>query len=318
MDLDDLRAESAKRGVSEPTWGRVAEYAYQKIDAVLGALGQPKSIPAYKPFNAEGEEFLHNYMGMAGVPVEIVPQFPTDGNMVLLTEAAAADPDIIAKMKEHLKKGGDIVVTSGFYAAMQDKGIKGIFEMQVTGRKATIDTVVTAGPFGNRGPSLKTDTPITIPIFTYFTNDSWEMISTLEYGNGWPLLHHSVYSEGNIYVWVIPDNHSHLYALPDKALDLIRKTASRDLGVYMEGPSQVAFFNYDNGTFAVHSFHDTPVEVSFVLEKGNALSDIASKETLNGEKRNFTPVNGHPRENRQETVVKVTIPPHSFRAFRIQ
>ena len=85
----------------------------------------------------------------------------------------------------------------------------------------------------------------------------------------------------------------------------------------MEGPSQVAFFNYDNGTFAVHSFQDTPVEVSFVLDKGSGISDIASGEKMNGEKRNFTPVNGHPRENRQETVVKVTIPPHSFRAFRM-
>ncbi|MBQ9499736.1 MAG: hypothetical protein IJR56_06510 [Bacteroidaceae bacterium] len=318
LNLDDLRAESARRGVTEPTWGRVAEYAYQKIDAVLGALGQPKSIPAYKPYNAEGEEFLHNYMGMAGLPVEIVPEFPTEGNMVLLTEAAAADKDILAKMKAHLKKGGDIVVTSGFYAAMQDRGIKGIFEMQATGRKATIDTVVTAGPFGNRGAALKTDVPMTIPIFTYFTNDSWEMISTLDYGNGWPLLHHSVYSEGNVYVWVIPDNHSHLYALPAPALNLIRKTASQGMDVYMEGPSQVAMFHYDNGTFAVHSFHNEPVEVSFVLSRGNALSDIASGQRISGEKRAFTPVNGHPREDRQETVVKVTIPPHSFRAFSIQ
>ena len=318
LNLDDLRAESARRGVTEPTWGRVAEYAYQKIDAVLGALGQPKSIPAYKPYNAEGEEFLHNYMGMAGLPVEIVPEFPTEGNMVLLTEAAAADKDILAKMKAHLKKGGDIVVTSGFYAAMQDRGIKGIFEMQTTGRKATIDTVVTAGPFGNRGAALKTDVPMTIPIFTYFTNDSWEMISTLDYGNGWPLLHHSVYSEGNVYVWVIPDNHSHLYALPAPALNLIRKTASQGMDVYMEGPSQVAMFHYDNGTFAVHSFHNEPVEVSFVLSRGNALSDIASGQRISGEKRAFTPVNGHSREDRQDTVVKVTIPPHSFRAFRIQ
>ncbi|MBQ9882949.1 MAG: hypothetical protein IJM43_00675, partial [Bacteroidaceae bacterium] len=98
----------------------------------------------------------------------------------------------------------------------------------------------------------------------------------------------------------------------------IRKTASRDLEVYMEGPSQVSFFNYDNGTFAVHSFHNEPVEVSFVLTQGNNLSDIASDAQINGEKRAFTPVNGHPREDRQETVVKVTVPPHSFRAFRIQ
>ena len=318
LDLDDLRAESARRGVTEPTWGRVAEYAYRKVDAVLGALGTPRGIPAYKPFNAEGEEFLHNYMGMAGVPVEIVPEFPSSGSMVILTEAAAADPEILAKMKAFMKRGGDVIVTSGFYTALQDKGIKGIFEMQATGRKALIDTVVTAGPFGNRGPAQRTAVPMTIPIFTYFTNDSWEMISTLDYGNGWPLLHHSVYSEGNIYVWIIPDNHSHLYALPAPALNLIRKTASQGMDVSMEGPAQVALFTYDNATFAAHSFHDTPVEVSFVLARGTVLEDIATGETIAGTARPYTPVNGHPRENRQESVVKVTLPPHSFRAFHIR
>jgi hypothetical protein len=314
LNLDDLKAESARRGVSEPTWGRVAQYAYDKIDPILGKLGNPKGIPAYKPFNAEGEEFLHNYMGMAGVPVEIVPEFPKDGKALILTEAAAADPDILAKMKAFIKKGGDIVVTSGFYKAMQDKGIKGIFEMVVTDRKADIETVVVQGGYGPG--RFKTDVPIKIPVLTYFTNDSWELITTLDYGNGWPLLHHSVYSEGNIYVWTIPDNFSHLYALPAQALNLIRKTASPGMDVYMEGPSQVALFTYDNGTFVAHSFRDTPVEVSFAV-KGGKVTDLESGKALEGSRRPVSPVNGHPRTNEQELVVRTVIPPHSFRAFKI-
>ena len=313
LDLEDLRAESAKRGVSEPTWGRVAQYAYDKIDPILGKLGTPKGIPSYKPFNAEGEEFLHNYLGMAGIPIEIVPEFPTQGKALILTEAAAADAGIISKMKAFLKAGGDIMVTSGFYKAMQDKGIKGIFEMVVTDRKADIQTVVVQG---NGGGTFTTEVPVKIPVLTYFTNDSWELITTLDYGNGWPLLHHSVYSEGNIYVLTIPDNFSHLYAYPAAALNLIRKTASPGMDVYMEGPSQVSLFTYDNGTFVAHSFQDKPVEVSFVV-KGKQVADIESGKVLEGTTRRENPVNGHPRTNAQETVVKVTIPPHSFRAFKI-
>ena len=313
LDLEDLKAGSAKRGVSEPTWGRVAQYAYDKIDPILGELGNPKGIPAYKPYNAEGEEFLHNYLGMAGIPAEIVPEFPREGKAVILTEAAAADKDILAKMKDFLRKGGDIIVTSGFYKAMQDKGIKGIFEMVVTDRKADIKTVVVQGFGGGR---FQTDVPIKIPVLTYFTNDSWELITTLDYGNGWPLLHHSVYSEGNVYVLTIPDNFSHLYAYPAPALNLIRKTASPGMEVYMEGPSQVALFTYDNGTFVAHSFQDKPVEVSFVF-RGKLLTDIGSGEKIDGAARPVVPVNGHPRTGAQETVVKVTLPPHSFRAFKI-
>ena len=217
-------------------------------------------------------------------------------------------------MKAFLKKGGDIVVTSGFYKAMQDKGIKGIFEMVVTDRKADIETVVVQGGYGPG--RFKTDVPIKIPVLTYFTNDSWELITTLDYGNGWPLLHHSVYSEGNIYVWTIPDNFSHLYALPAQALNLIRKTASPGMDVYMEGPSQVALFTYDNGTFVAHSFRDTPVEVSFAV-KGGKVTDLESGKALEGSRRPVSPVNGHPRTNEQELVVRTVIPPHSFRAFKI-
>ncbi|MBP5334318.1 MAG: hypothetical protein J6Y61_00835, partial [Bacteroidales bacterium] len=100
------------------------------------------------------------------------------------------------------------------------------------------------------------------------------------------------------------------------ALNLIRKTASPGMDVYMEGPSQVSLFTYDNGTFVAHSFHDKPVDVSFVV-KGKQVADIESGKVLEGTTRRENPVNGHPRTNAQETVVKVTIPPHSFRAFKI-
>lgn len=88
------------------------------------------------------------------------------------------------------------------------------------------------------------------------------------------------------------------------------------MDVYLEGPSQVALFTYDNGTFVAHSFRDEPVEVSFVFQ-GKTLTDLDSGKRLDGMTRPVVPVNGHPRSGAQETVVKVTVPPHSFRAFQV-
>jgi len=79
---------------------------------------------------------------------------------------------------------------------------------------------------------------------------------------------------------------------------------------------QVALFTYDNGTFVAHSFRDKPVEVSFVI-KGKQLTDISDGKKLDGTTRIVSPVNGHPRTGEQELVVKTVIPPHSFRAFKI-
>lgn len=315
LDVQEMKAESAKRGIDKPTWGRVAEYAYEQVDKVLDKLGKPDGIKAYKPFHSLGEEFLHNYMGMAGVPVEIVPEFPEDEQLVLLTECAKYDPEILTKMKKHMKKGGDVVVTSGFYRAMQDKGIKDIFEMVATDRKADIDTVIVSGGYGRTYGPAKTDVTIKIPVFTYFTNDSWEDITTLSYGNGWPLLQHSVYSNGSIYVWIIPENFSHLYALPAPALNRLRAVVSRDMDVYMEGPSQVALFTYDNDTFVVHSFHDVPVEINLVTKESKGLTDILTGENMPGTARRSERINGRPQY--EANTVTVTIPPHSFRSFKI-
>lgn len=315
LDIKELKQESAQRGISQPTWGRIADYAYEKIDPLLSKLGCPKGIKAYKPFNSSGDDFLHNYMGMVGIPVEIVPEFPDDEQLVILTECAKEDPDILTKMKSLMKRGGDVVVTSGFYRAMQDKGVKDIFEMVATDRKADIDTVIVSGGYG-RGQNIgKTATSVKIPVFTYYTNDSWEDITTLSYGNGWPLLQHSVYSEGNIYVWVIPDNFSHLYALPENALNRLRAIISRTADVYLEGPSQVALMTYDNETFVVHSFHHEPVTISLVTRNQKGLVDLLSGEVYKGEKKLSQKING--RESFETNTVTITIPPHSFRGFKL-
>jgi len=315
LDMNDLKAQSARRGIEKPTWGRVADYAYEKIDPLLSKLGTPKGIKAYKPYNSLGDDFLHNYMGMIGIPVEIVPEFPENEEIVILTECAKNDPQILTKMKQMMKRGGDVVVTSGFYRAMQDKGIKDIFEMVATDRKADIDTVIVSGGYGFGRNMGRTAVPVKIPVFTYFTNDSWEDITTLSYGNGWPLLQHSVYSQGNIYVWVIPDNFSHLYALPENALNRLRAILSRTTDVCLEGPSQVALLTYDNGTFVVHSFHHETVTVGLVTKNSKGLRDLTTGEVLKGEKGMSQKING--RKSFDTNVVKITIPPHSFRGFAL-
>lgn len=315
LNMQEMKQESARRGIENPTWGRIAEYSYDQVDKVLGELGTPKGIKAYKPFQSEGEDFLHNYMGMAGVPIEIVPQFPVDENVVIITECCKYDLEIIDKMKAFMKKGGDVIVTSGFYRAMQDKGIKHIFEMTATDRSADIDTVVVSGGYGRTVGYTPTAVPVRIPVFMYHTNDSWEDVTGLNYGNGWPLLQHSVYSNGNIFVWVIPDNFNHLYALPAVALNRIRAVASRDMEVQLEAPSQVALLTYDNHTFAVHNFHNETLEVKCVVRHSKGITDLMSGEKLKGEYRKSEKVVDRPIEDVE--VITVRLAPHSFRAFRI-
>lgn len=290
-----------------PRWCELARESFTAVDPLLGKLGNPKGIKAYKPFHSEGEDFLHNYMGMAGLPVEIVPTFPAGEPVIILTECAKYDPEILTKMKEYIRRGGNCIVTSGFYRAMQDRGIKQIFEMTVTERSADIDTVSVSGLWGRQN-QFATRVPIRIPCLMYHTNDSWEFVTGLDYDNGWPLFHHSVYGDGNIYVWTIPDNYSHLYALPAEALDRIRQVASTGMPVRLMAPSQVALFTYDNGTFVVHNINTHPVSIKLAI-KGQSLTDLTTGQKL--------PAQVITTGKEQERVVEITLNANSFQGFKI-
>ncbi len=64
---------------SEATTGHVAGYALEQLDTFLDKLGKPIGIPAYRPPHAIGEEFLHDYLGMIGIPIDLHPAFPETG-----------------------------------------------------------------------------------------------------------------------------------------------------------------------------------------------------------------------------------------------
>src|SRR3990170_3727778 len=72
-------------------WGTAANSALELVDAVLGELGKPVGVASYRPPHATGEDFLHNYIGNLGIPIELYPAFPSNAATILLTESAAAN-----------------------------------------------------------------------------------------------------------------------------------------------------------------------------------------------------------------------------------
>src|SRR5690606_21873475 len=67
----------------------IAGYSLEQVDGFLGELGRPIGLWSYRPPHADGEDFLHNYLGMVGIPIELTPTFPSQADVVLLTQGAA-------------------------------------------------------------------------------------------------------------------------------------------------------------------------------------------------------------------------------------
>jgi hypothetical protein len=300
--------------VTPSTMARPAGYSFELVDKFLGQLGNPVGVKSYKPYHSTGEDFLQNYIGMCGIPMDLLPEFPAEANVIFLTESAKFDNGIVAKIKKQLVDGKIVVITSGFYKALQGKGIEDIVELRIGDEKARTKQ------FQRRwSPVYESKKEIIIPQIKYLTNDSWEEISCLASGVGYPILHSADYAGGKLYVLTIPDNYGDLYNLPAEILTQIRDVLAREMYVRLDGPAQVAMFVYDNDTFIVESFRDEPVDVKIVADRRiNKLQDILSGEELTGDGVVTQPRWGGRAAVPDKTVFKITIKPHSFRVFKCE
>jgi hypothetical protein len=256
---------------------------------------------------------------MCGIPMDLLPEFPAEANMIFLTESAKFDKEIVAKIKKQLVDGKTVVITSGLYKALQGKGIEDIVELRIGDEKAVTKQFWRRRDFwGRSGKVYESKSPIVIPEIKYLTNDSWEEISCLTSGIGYPILHSADYANSRLYILTIPDNYGDLYNLPAEILTQIRDVLAKEMYVRLDGPSQVAMFVYDNDTFIVESFLPEGVDVKIMADKRiSKLSDILTGEELSGEAVSTQPRRfGQGPSAPDKTAFKMTIKPHSFRVFK--
>ena len=315
--MPDLNKWSANGGTAGPAnYAAVAGYSLSEVNAVLGKLGKPIGIASYKPYQSTGEDFLSNYLGMIGIPIEMVPEFPEDAKTVLLTEDAKFDPQIVSKIKAHLEKGGTVVITTGLLKALQGNGpnqIGQIAEISTTGNVLNADHY--QGFFGMGGGALPHD--ILVPEVSFMTNDAWPEVRLTANGNGAPLLFQDHYSKGLFYVLAIPENPNDLYSLPQPVLASLRSHMLRGFPLQFDAPAQVSLFAYDNNSFVTESFLDHPADVTITLPgTGRHIRNLATGQQMTGQAPPpVTTPFGRRMPQPSESQFHITVEPHSFVAF---
>ena len=318
FNMAELDQWSARGGAAgPPSYAAVAGYSLSKVDAVVGKLGNPIAIANYRPYQSTGEDFLPNYLGMIGIPIEMVPEFPTGTGTVLLTEDAKFDPQIVSKIKKHLLDGGTVVITSGLLRALQGNGpnqIGQIAEISTTGNELNADRY--QGSFGNPGGALPHD--ILVPQISFMTNDAWPEVRLTANGNGAPLLIEDHYANGLFLVLDIPGNAFDLYDLPQPVLAALRRFLLRGFPVQFDAPSRISLFAYDNNTFVAESFLDHTAAVTVSLAGADRhLRNLVTGEVLTGQTPPPPIAAPHSRSLPQPpaTEFHFTVEPHSFQAF---
>ena len=305
---DEMVAPYTRDGktITPTTMARFADQTLHQTDRLMSHLGNPIGLVSYKPYHSSGEDFLQNYLGMIGLPMDMHPQWPDNREQILLTQQAAKDPQLVEKIKRQLCKGGDVIITTGLLKVIKDE-LADVVELYCGDLKAIVND------FGRSG---KSEREFIIPQVKYFTNDAWEVVSAgrpLTGGvSGYPILLRDTYSKGILFVLTIPDDFGNLYDYPAGALNIIRSVMSKDVGAYIEGPSKVSLFPYDNKTLVVENFNDNAVSLRVVVNaKVGKLRNLLTGEEF---KPAQVPVSrwrfvGY---TDKQTVFDIQLPAHSY------
>jgi hypothetical protein len=254
--------------------------------------------------------FLQNYLGMIGIPMDMYPEFPQDRDTVLLTEQAKADPQIVDKIWQHLNAGKTVVITTGLLKALQGKGMDQIVDVESTGRN-----VITSKFAFKRNMSEEPD--------NYYYSQSDILLPKLEYGivDIDPIIQ-AIYKDdsrspvllelhgllkGRFFILTIPENDSDLYQLPQPVLTQIRKELMGDIPVYLDSPSKISLFAYDNKTFVTRTYQTGAARYKIVVKKPSArLFNLQTGAQVQGY------VDG------DTTVFEVLQMPRTFTAYRFE
>lgn len=286
----------------------IAGQLFNDVDAYMGELGEPTGTACYLPFHSHGEDYLHNYIGMLGIPLEPWSVYPKDVSTIFLTKSAAMDKNILSKIQRSLMQGADVIVTSGFLEATTQLGFQKLLaNVAVTNRKARINRYVYSDDGGISFSGCEESAKaIMIPQLEFHTNDSWELIAGLGEDNNFPILTKTLYGKGRLYILTIPEDYGDLYHYPRRILLPIREIFAEDMPVVLDSFSKVGFFAYDNDCFILHSFQPWYGEINVRLKKGyTAIKDLVSGRVIEAEQEN------------KNMVVRLRLSPGINRVFKL-
>lgn len=269
----------------------IAGETIRSMDSYLPTLGMPTGLACYMPEGATGEDYLHGYIASLGIPLEPKTTWPETDSLVLLTESSAGDPAILDRIHSKLMLGHDVILTSGFLAAVQGEAFSRRFApIRVEAQTITSQRFAYSVDGGVTFAGVcDSSQRFTFPKISYGTNDTWEILAILGEESSAPLLLKLEYGLGNLYIWTMPHDFGMLPLLPTKVQNPLRLVCTtKDAPVVLRGPGRVLLFTYDNDCIVLHSLLPWFDRVTLELRHGY----IAVENLETGEITESEPVGG--------------------------
>ena len=236
-------------------------FMYERLDAIVGQLGNPVGLKVYIPFNSQGEDHLEDFLGMAGIPMEPVCDFPEyeqnagqAGNKVMVTAASLKDEKVLEKIEAFAAAGGNVIATAGFIIGALKKNpdmLSKLTSVSYTNRTLTADEFqcACASPMGKN--YIKTADAITYRLLEHRNNATWSVMNAGHGEYHESVLCYDTYGKGRLTILNLPEMPSKIYELPAQALTQIRRELDSN-GIWIDGGAGVSLFTYDNKTIGLY------------------------------------------------------------------
>jgi hypothetical protein len=233
---------------------------------------RPQGIAFYKPPNSDADEncYLMDYLGMIGLPIVPVAQYPESASVAFLGVQAAADPAVGRRVDRHLRRGATLVFTPAF--------------VRRTGLLASRLAGVELGPVSL--PAVATEAQVgqtTIPLMAQLevdaslrASDCQVLITASVAGQPLPLLTVRRSAKGRVLVlnvrtfaeqdyrdvgeWLLAPKPRGLPEIPQALADRLREPLLGPIGLRLEAPAGVALCLFAEGR-CLYNFRDHPLVV---------------------------------------------------------
>ena len=226
---------------------------------------EPQGLAFYKPPASDADEnmYLMDYVAMLGIPVLPVAEYPVGARLAMLGVQAAADARLVERVREHLGKGAGLVLTPALVrrvrALAEIAGVRATAEarparvaivhvgansiplsaaLEVDGglQAAGATVLLSATGAGGRVPLLTRQGRVLVWNIRTFDEDDFRQIGE----------------------WLLPPKPLGWTRLPEAAANALRRRLLEPLGMTLEGPARVAFYNF-GALRCLYNFRDEAV-----------------------------------------------------------
>ncbi len=237
-----------------------------EFDRLSGMIkGPARGVSMHLPYGSTGEYNIFGYLGMAGIPINPVGQFPADAATAIFTRHSLKEPGLAEKLVERLRAGNDVFMTWELFRALRNSEVGNMLQLQDEG--GTVSVAEFRLRQGWRTESVKVAPPVPFPRVATTTWPYVGAVTAIREDYDYNILMRAEYLNATRYVLNMPENSYDLLRLPPGVLNAIRDAFAKDLGVQLLGPGGVSLYPFGSDQYVLYNMNDAPADVALRFEK---------------------------------------------------